>query len=778
MGHVMKSKNPNDIKHFLTSSHWGSYRVETEGGEIKKVLPFERDQEPSLIGQAIVDVINDENRITQPMVRKSWLESKRGINTDLRGEDVFIPLDWDDAIRIVGDELSHVMKHHGNASIFAGSYGWASAGRFHHAQSQIHRFLNTIGGYTRSVNTYSFAAAEVIFPHIVGDFRSFLYKQTSWASVKNHCDLFVAFGGVPLKNAQIGQGGLGEHRQKQWLLDAHNNGVDFVNISPVKSDILEDVSAEWMAIRPNSDTALMLALSYDIIEEDRHDQVFIDRYTVGFDQIRSYIFGENDGVAKTPEWAAELCDLSAQDIRDLARRITQGRTMISMSWSLSRQAYGEQPLWAGVTLAALIGQIGLPGGGFGFGYAAVQTVGNGTGDFNVSALPQGKNQIDTFIPVARIADMLLNPGGEFQYNGQDLTYPDIRLVYWAGGNPFHHHQDLNRLKKAWQRPETIIVHEWCWNALAKNADIVLPCTTSLERQDIAMSPRDDYIISMEKAIEPIGESRDDYAILQNISAYLDAEDDFTEGRSDEDWQKYLYETSCEQMAEKGHNLPSYEELRENGWHQIQNWNNNTILFEDFRKDPINNPLNTPSGKIELFSSTIAGFDYADCPPHATWLEPPEWAGNKTKEHPLHLICNQPKTKLHSQFDNGGVSRAAKIKGHEVMVIHPKDAQHRNISDGDIVRVYNDRGSCLCGASLSDNIKPGIILIPTGAWLDPSDDQRVSCKHGNPNVLTPDLGTSKLSQGPAAHSCLVEVELWAETDYEITAFNPPAIERGA
>ena len=778
MGHVMKRNNPNDIKRFLTSSHWGSYRVETEDGEIKKVLPFERDQEPSRIGQAIVDVINDDTRITQPMVRKSWLESKRGVNTDLRGDDVFIPLDWGEAVRIVGDELSHVMKNHGNASIFAGSYGWASAGRFHHAQSQIHRFLNTIGGYTRSVNTYSFAAAEVIFPHIVGDFRSFLYKQTSWTSVINHCDLFVAFGGIPLKNAQIGQGGVGEHRQKQWLLEAHNKGVDFVNISPIKSDILEDVSAEWMAIRPNSDTALMLALCHVIIDEDRHDQAFIERYTVGFDQIRSYIFGENDGVAKTPEWAAELTDISAQDIRDLARRITQGRTMISMSWSLSRQAYGEQPLWAGVTLAALIGQIGLPGGGFGFGYAAVQTVGNGTGDFNVSALPQRKNQIDTFIPVARIADMLLNPGGEFQYNGQDLTYPDIRLVYWAGGNPFHHHQDLNRLKKAWQRPETIIVHEWCWNALAKNADIILPCTTSLERQDIAMSPRDDYIISMEKAIEPIGESRDDYEILQKLSAYLGVEDDFTEGRSDEDWQKYLYETTCEQMAEKGQNLPSYNELRENGWHQIQNWKNNTILFEAFRKDPINNPLNTPSGKIELFSSTIAGFDYADCPPHATWLEPPEWAGNKTKDHPLHLICNQPKTKLHSQFDNGGVSRAAKINGHEVMVIHPTDAHQRNISDGDIVRVYNDRGSCLCGASLSDNIKLGIILIPTGAWLDPSDDQRVSCKHGNPNVLTPDLGTSKLSQGPAAHSCLVEVEVWTETDYEITAFNPPAIERGA
>ena len=770
----MNKPETDTEKSHLTSTHWGSYTAVTAAGQLKEMIPFEQDQDPSDIGQGIIGVIDDATRITRPMVRQGWLEGKRGENTDRRGHDRFVALEWDEMIRLAGDELSRVIEQHGNAAIYAGSYGWASAGRFHHAQSQIHRFLNVIGGYTRSVNTYRFAAAEVIFPHVVGDFRSFVYRQTSWTSIIDHCDLFVAFGGIPLKNAQIGQGGIGEHRQKQWMLEAHQNGVEFVNVSPMKSDLLEDINADWMPVRPNSDTALMLALCSVLIEENLHDRDFVDRYTTGFDKIEAYLTGQTDGIRKSPEWAEGISDIPADAIRQLARRMAAGRTMISMSWSLSRQAFGEQPLWAGVTLAALLGQIGLPGGGFGFGYAAVQTVGNGAGNYTMTALPQGRNNETGFIPVARIADMLLNPGGSFQYNGQDLTYPDIRLVYWAGGNPFHHHQDLNRLKKAWQRPETIIVHEWCWNALAKHADIVLPCTTSLERQDIAMSPRDNYILSMEKAIEPVGQSCDDFEILARLSRYLGVEDKFTEGRSSEDWQRYLYETTREQMHADGHDLPAYEDLRKAQWHKIEKWENDTILFEEFRQDPAANPLNTPSGKIELYSSVIADFGYADCPPHASWLEPPEWAGNKTATHPLHLICNQPKTKLHSQLDHGGVSRAAKIKGHEVMVIHPHDAAQRGISDGDIVRVYNDRGDCLCGTSVSDKIKPGVILIPTGAWFDPGNDAQVSCKHGNPNVLTPDRGTSQLAQGPAAHSCLVEVEAWSEAGYAITAFTPPDI----
>lgn len=768
----------SETKTHLTSTHWGSYHAVTESGHLKDMVPFDRDGDPSPIGKGIIDVIDDPLRITRPMVRRGWLEGRRGERRGRRGEDDFVSLDWDEVIVLAGDELKRVISQHGNSAIYAGSYGWASAGRFHHAQSQIHRFLNTIGGYTRSVNTYSFAAAEIIFPHVLGDFRSYLYKQTSWSSIIEHCDLFVAFGGIPLKNAQIGQGGIGEHRQKQWMLKAHENGVEFVNVSPIRSDILAEVSADWLDVRPNSDTALMLALCHVLIEEDLHDQRFLDRYTTGFEKVEAYIMGAVDGVKKTPEWAAGICDISADAIRHLARRMAAGRTMISMSWSLSRQAYGEQPLWAGVTLAAMLGQIGLPGGGFGFGYAAVQTVGNGVSDFSMTALPQGRNKVPEFIPVARIADMLINPGEMFQFNGQDLTYPDIRLIYWAGGNPFHHHQDLNKFKEAWQKPDTVIVHEWCWNALAKHADIILPCTTSLERQDIAMSPRDNYAISMEKAIEPVGESADDHEILARLSRYLGVEEQFTEGRTSEEWQHHLYETSRTQMKAEGYDLPSYEEFRKRGWVQIEASVNQTVLFDEFRGDPEKFPLKTPSGKIELYSSTIAGFDYSDCPPHASWLEPQEWIGNKSETYPLHLICNQPKTKLHSQLDHGSISRKGKINGHEMMVLHPQDAATRGIKDGDIVRVHNTRGACLCGASLSETIKPGVILIPTGAWFDPGYDEAgaadISCKHGNPNVLTPDRGTSRLGQGPAAHSCLVEVERWTGGKVEVTAFAPPQI----
>ena len=164
-------------------------------------------------------------------------------------------------------------------------------------------------------------------------------------------------------------------------------------------------------------------------------------------------------------------------------------------------------------LASMLGQIGLPGGGFGFGYSATNYIG---GNFTVipcKSLPQGKNKVGAFIPVARITDMLLHPGEKFKFNGGDYHYPDIKLMYWAGGNPFHHHQDINRLVKAWEKPDTIISNEWCWNTLAKRSDIVLPCTTPLERYDIMMTPRDPYVVSMDKLVEPYGKAKNDLSLI-------------------------------------------------------------------------------------------------------------------------------------------------------------------------------------------------------------------------------------------------------------------------
>jgi biotin/methionine sulfoxide reductase len=769
----------NDLETLpLTAAHWGTYRARVGNGRVQELLPFELDADPSPIGQGILDVQDAPSRIDAPMVRKSWLDGGPGSRTDLRGVDPFIEVTWEHAYDLVANELDRVRTTFGNSAIYGGSYGWASAGRFHHAQSQLHRFLNCIGGYTGSKHTYSFAAAEAMIPHVLGSYRAYLDTCTSWDSIRDHTNLFVCFGGVPLKNGQICQGGTGRHCQRDGLMAAAAAGVAFVSISPLKSDLLDDAKGAWLPARPNTDVAIMLGLAHTLQTEGLVDHSFLERYTEGFERFLAYLNGADDGVAKTADWAAEISEIPADTIRTLARRMAEQRTMISVSWSLTRQDHGEQPFWAAIALAAMLGQIGLPGGGFGFGYSATNHIG---GHFTVlpgASLPQKKNAIQTFIPVARISDMLLSPGAPFDFDGVRYTYPDIRLVYWAGGNPFHHHQDLNRMTQAWRRPETIIVNDWCWNALAKRADIVLPCTTPLERQDIAMTPRDPYVVSMSQLTEPHGQARDDFDIFAGIAGAMGLEMDFTEGRSQEDWQRRIYNQTRENAAAAGIETPDYDTFRKDGWFRVDPPEEPTVMLQAFRADPVANPLATPSGKIEIFSATVASFGYDDCPGNPVWLEPYEWLGRHDTEYPLHLISNQPASKLHSQLDHGSHSRAAKIKGREPVLIHPSDAKARGLVDGDVVRVFNDRGSCLAGVCISETIRPGVVQMSTGAWYDPDSSSEPGglCKQGNPNVLTRDKGTSRLGQGPTAHSCLVDIERFDAPLPSVTAYDPPKIAR--
>ncbi len=223
----------------LTATHWGTYRVEAEDGVVKALHPFEIDPDPSPISTGIVDVLDAPSRIKAPMVRKSWLENGPGAAKDKRGAEPFVQVSWEEAEKIVGDELARISREHGNEAIYAGSYGWASAGRFHHAQSQMKRFLNCIGGYTTSRDTYSFAAAEVTVPHVLGGYREIVYAASPWGAIAENTKLFVAFGGVPLKNGQISQGG-GRHVQRGGVQAAAAAGVQFVNISPIRADVLEE----------------------------------------------------------------------------------------------------------------------------------------------------------------------------------------------------------------------------------------------------------------------------------------------------------------------------------------------------------------------------------------------------------------------------------------------------------------------------------------------------------------------------------------------------------
>ena len=738
----------------LTSFHWGTYRVQAQDGKVTALHPFEEDPDPSPIANSIPATLTDANRIMAPMVRKSWLEHGPGTAGDARGREDFVEVTWEHAEKLVAAELARVIKDYGNESIFAGSYGWASAGRFHHAQGHLKRFLNLLGGFTKSVNSYSLAAGEVILSHVLGD-ASYIYEASHWPSIIEHSDLVVAFGGLPQSNAAIGQGGLGAHRTGVALQEARAAGVDFVNVSPIRGDIDAQMEAQWLAPRPSTDTALMIALAYVLMDEGLHDTAFLDRYTVGFDTFADYLRGAADGTPKTPEWAAAICGIAASDITALARRMAQGRTMISVAWSMTRQDHGEQPFWLGTVLAAMLGQIGLPGGGVAFGYGSVNSVGLERAPMHFEALPQGQNPVQTFIPVARIAELLENPNGTFAYNGQTHRFPDTRLVWWAGGNPFHHHQDLNRLRRAWAKPDTVIVNDWCWNSAAQHADIVLPCTTPLEREDVTLSPRDPYVVAMSQAIDPVGKARDDYDIFRGIARQMGLEQAYSEGRDTSDWIRWLYDKSRSHAAKRGVDLPTLDDLRKNGWHKIDVPAQTHVMLADFRSDPVRHKLRTPSGKIEISSDKIAGFNLDDCAGHPVWLNPVEWLG-AAQEGELHLISNQPKDKLHSQYAHGPFAQSHRVAGHEPAVMHPDDAAARGIAQGDVVRVFNGRGACLCGAVLSDDIMRGVIRISTGAWYDP-DLETGLCRAGNPNVLCRDKGTSQLAQGPTAHSCLVRIE---------------------
>lgn len=761
-----------------TSTHWGAYWVEREGGAPVRIVPFERDEDPSVISASMMDTLTSMARIRRPSFRRSWLEGGPGTAGERRGADSFVELPWDEALDVLAGELKRVRETYGNEAIYAGSYGWASAGRFHHAQSQIHRFFNMFGGYVKSVNAYSYAAAEVILPHVITDLRRATVEAPSYSAIANHGDFVVAFGGLSVKNAQINAGGVAVHTARDWLRRAAENGVEFVSVGPLRDDTPTEARAQWLPVRPNSDTALMLALAHVLETEDLADRAFLDRYTVGYDGFRPYLLGDSDGVPKTPEWAAPLCGVPSDTIHALARKMAARRALVAVSWSLQRSDHGEQPYWMAVVLSAMLGRIGELGAGLAIGIGSEHGNGNPDPQYSWAALPRGENPVKRFIPVARIADMLLNPGGAFQYNGQDLIYPDVRLVYWAGGNPFHHHQDLNRLRKAWAKPETVVVQDPFWTACARHADIALPATSALERSDIGATSLDGWAVAMKQAAEPVGEARNDFDILAGLARRLGFEERFTEGREEMAWLRHFWDISRQRAGKLGRSLPSFEEFWDAGILRLEGEAEDRAYLADFRADPEANPLPTPSGRIEIFSETIAGFGYEDVPGHPVWHEPSEWLGRSdlTSRFPLHLMSNQPKIRLHSQLDPGKGSTDSKIQGREPARLNPSDAAARGIVDGDVIRLFNDRGACLAGAVLDDAVMPGVVQLATGAWYDPLDpgQEKSLDRHGNPNVLTRDQGTSRLAQGTSAHTTLVEVERLVETPPETDAFSPPAL----
>ncbi len=759
------------------ASHWGYFDAVVENGRVTGVRPFAPDPFPGSLIQSVPDVVHAASRIDRPYIRQGWLEGRR--RGTLRGGDPFVPVSWDRVTRLLAEELRRVRTQHGDSAIYAGSYGWSSAGRYHHAKTQLQRFLGLGGGFTSSVTAYSYATAQTLMPHILGTNEVVLGRMTDWQAIARHARLMLCFGGLAAKNGLVLSGGAGRHDYLPLMRQAAAAGVRFVNISPFRGDTEADLGAEWVPIRPNTDTAMMLAMAYVLVTEGREDRGFLATHCTGWDKLRAYILGEADGTPKTPEWAEAITHVPAATTRRLALECADKPTMLTAAWSLQRADYGEQPYWMLTALAAMLGSIGKPGQGVAFGYGSTNGMGTPRKPLPAVPSPSIRNPVGLYIPVARVTEMLERPGEVLQYNGRNIILPDIRMIWWAGGNPFHHHQDLPRFQRAWARAETIVVQEPWWTAVARHADIVLPATTTLERNDIASSSRDRFIRAMHQAIPPVAQARNDVDMLADIADELGYRDRFTEQRDEGAWLRHLYERWRQACAPLGFEAPDFDNFWTAGHVETPPVpeGEEYTQFADFAADPQAHPLDTPSGKVELFSETIASFNYDDCPGHPVWIEPREWlGGEKAREFPLHLLSFQPATRLHGQLDPGRVAAADKIQGREPILMNPEDAAERGLKDGDIVRVFNARGACLGGLRVKEGMLRGVVAMATGAWYDPATpgDPDALCIHGNPNVLTPDVGTSRLGQGPSAQSCLVQVERWDGPLPPISVHHPPKL----
>jgi trimethylamine-N-oxide reductase (cytochrome c) len=770
---ALASIDPNSYSNrIFHATHYGPFEAVVRDGKLVGLTTMtELDSRPTeMLTYGVMDRTYDKTRINYPMVRKSYLEGWESgdIKPELRGKEEWVKVDWDTAWSLTAKALLDTATSHGNEAIFSSSYGgWSNAGVFRPNVLQG-RLINLMGGCTNTAGDWSAGAGQVVMPHIIGDMEVYS-PQSAWETIRDNTELFVLVGCDPVKNNRI------EYRVADHGMYAHwesirDNGVKFISINPQRTASDTYLNAEWKRIIPNTDTALFLSMAYHVLEKGLEDQAYMDKYTVGADKWIAYVKGETDGTPKTPAWASAITGMEEQEIKDLAELVANSRTSIAASWAIQRAQHGEMAYWSIVNFAALLGKIGKPGQGVGFSWH----YGNGGmpqgGNATPVGMSQGRNFVTKVVPASRITEALENPGMEFFYNGQTNTYPDIKMIFNSGNNFMSHQQDTNRLIQALNKVDTIVSVDVWWTAATRWADIVMPAASTLEQNDITSGGTysNDRVYAMKKVIDPIGESLPDYEIFEGLADKLGLWAQFTDSEDKMYHIKLAYEASGAAKE------TPFEEFWENGYARMpvpeaaRKW----VRHNDFYSDPEANPLHTASGKIEMFCETIANMEIEDCPGMPMWMEKTEYLGS-AKEGQLHVVSPHPWFRLHSQMGNSERLRDLyMVQGREPVRINAEDAAARGIEDGDLVELYNERGTVIAGAVVSDEIMPGVVSIYEGGW--PQLDSKGRCNSGLVNFITSTQRASGLSEATSANTVLVEMRKCEDPEGPNMAYDPPAI----
>lgn len=716
-------------------------------------------------GRSIRQRIYSPDRLKKPMKR-----------VGKRGEGKWQEISWDEALTTIADTLKRLIKDHGNESIYlqygTGVLGATVARSWPPSASPVARLMNCVGGYLNQYNDYSAANIEAAV-----DFHYGGWQGSNSNDDTVNSKLVVMFGNNPHETRMSG-GGEVFVTQKAKQLSGHR----VIVIDPRYSDTAMNLADEWVPIRPGTDAALVAAFAHVMITQGLLDRKFLDTYCSGFDEAHlpkgapagasyeSYVLGKGpDKTAKTPQWAAKITGVPAATIHRLAREIaTTKPCAITQGWGPQRHFNGENQSRAPMLLAAMTGQIGISGGGTGERESSA--------GLPMASFPVLANPVRPVLPVYRWTEAIERGKGmgyqEGIRDGNDLNgnknvkhavtlNSDIKFIWLYGSNTLiNQHGDINetiRILSDEAKCEMIVCIDNQMTVSARYSDILLPDVTTAEQIDLAAqgsSGNLGYTIFTDKAIEPLHDCKPVYDMMAELADKLGVKAKFTEGKTQEDWVKSIVAESRKAIPD----LPPYEQLKQRGvWKKKLP---SVIGMQKFRQDPVKNPLGTPSGKIEIWSSNLyamsqdwkmeTGNAITALPEYQASREMP---GDPLQaKYPLQCIGHHYKQRTHSSYGNSPWLQEA----HPQHVwINTADAKERGIASGDRMRVFNDRGQLTLPAYVTPRIAPGVISVPQGAWYDPASPGGLD-RGGSVNVLT-SLHPTPYSKANGQHSNLVQVE---------------------